>query len=198
MAILPSPAPIKLPTVRSATTKPSSVLSLVHTNHRVLSKLSFSAVYLDLRSHGGSRSVSSTSLNCLPSSSGERGERDEEGEEVERALGMDGSIPGSSQEFVRRVSSRAYDMRRNLIQSIDSLSYDGNYVLPFRLFLDFRIIVIKVVFFFPCFCSIRKESMEGRFKTCLCANSERQSSVDNENTTESQVRAGPLSCMISD
>lgn len=58
------------------------------------------------------------------SSSSAREEGEEE--EVERALGMDGSIPGSSQEFVRRVSSRAYDMRRNLIQSLDSISYDGN------------------------------------------------------------------------
>jgi hypothetical protein len=138
MATLPSPAPIKLPTARPATTKPSSLFSLVHTNHRLLSKPS-SPVFLDLRSHRGSRSISSTSLNCLPSSSGERGEKDDEREEVERAIGMDGSIPGSSQEFVRRVSSRAYDMRRNLIQSIDSLSYDGNYVYPFLLLLDFRI-----------------------------------------------------------
>ncbi|KAF3326356.1 hypothetical protein FCM35_KLT07986 [Carex littledalei] len=113
MATLPSPAPINLPTARSSATKPSSLLSFVRPNHRFLSKLS-SPVFLDLRSHGGSRSVSSTSLNCLPSSSGKRGEENEEGEEVERALGMDGSIPGSSQEFVRRVSSHAYDIRRNL------------------------------------------------------------------------------------
>ncbi|RWW04034.1 hypothetical protein GW17_00032767 [Ensete ventricosum] len=53
------------------------------------------------------------------------GEEGEEEDEVERALGMDGSIPRSSQEFVRRVSSRAYDMRRNLMQSLDSISYDG-------------------------------------------------------------------------
>lgn len=105
-------------------------ISFLRTNHWFLSKLS-SPVFLDLRSHGGSRSVSSTSLNCLPSSSGKRGEENEEGEEVERALGMEGSIPGSSQEFVRRVSSRAYDIRRNLIQSIDSLSYDGDYVSLF-------------------------------------------------------------------
>ncbi|XP_078164751.1 plant/protein [Carex rostrata] len=131
MATLPSPAPINLPTARSSATKPSSLLSFVRTNHRFLSKLS-SPVFLDLRSHGGSRSVSSTSLNCLPSSSGKRGEENEEGEEVERALGMDGSIPGGSQEFVRRVSSRAYDIRRNLIQSIDSLSYDVLEKNPWR------------------------------------------------------------------
>lgn len=45
-------------------------------------------------------------------------------EEVERALHMDGKIPGSSDEFLKRVSSRAYDMRRNLHQSFDSSSYD--------------------------------------------------------------------------
>lgn len=46
-------------------------------------------------------------------------------EEVEKALHMDGKIPGSSDEFLKQVSSRAYDMRRNLHQSFDSSSYDG-------------------------------------------------------------------------
>ena len=46
-------------------------------------------------------------------------------DEVERALHMDGAIPGTSDEFVKRVSSRAYDMRRNLQQSFDTSSYDG-------------------------------------------------------------------------
>ncbi|KAK1289910.1 hypothetical protein QJS10_CPB18g01457 [Acorus calamus] len=45
---------------------------------------------------------------------------------------MDGSIPGSSDEFVRRVSSRAYDMRRHLKQSIDSISYDVLETNPWR------------------------------------------------------------------
>ncbi|KFK43644.1 hypothetical protein AALP_AA1G153900 [Arabis alpina] len=48
----------------------------------------------------------------------------DEDEEVERALHLDGAIPGSSDEFVRRVSSRAYDMRRKLEQTFDSTSYD--------------------------------------------------------------------------
>ncbi|MCI15780.1 hypothetical protein A2U01_0036918 [Trifolium medium] len=48
-----------------------------------------------------------------------------EEDEVEKALHMDGTIPGSSDEFLKRVSSRAYDMRRNLHQSFDSSSYDG-------------------------------------------------------------------------
>lgn len=46
-------------------------------------------------------------------------------EEVEKALRMDGTIPGSSSEFLEQVSSRAYDMRRHLEQSFDSSSYDG-------------------------------------------------------------------------
>ena len=50
-------------------------------------------------------------------------------EEVERALHMDGTIPGTSDEFVKRVSSRAYDMRRHLQQSFDTSSYDGMRVL---------------------------------------------------------------------
>ncbi|MED6174792.1 hypothetical protein PIB30_072331 [Stylosanthes scabra] len=48
----------------------------------------------------------------------------DEEEEVERALHMDGTIPGTSDEFVKRVSSRAYDMRRHLQQSFDTSSYD--------------------------------------------------------------------------
>lgn len=50
---------------------------------------------------------------------------DGEKEEVERALHLDGTIPSTSGEFLRRVSSRAYDMRRHLQQSFDSSSYDG-------------------------------------------------------------------------
>ena len=51
---------------------------------------------------------------------------DGDGQEVERAMGMDGGIPGTSGEFLRRVSSRAYGMRRHLMESLDSLAYDGN------------------------------------------------------------------------
>lgn len=85
--------------------------------------------------------ASSSSFSSSSSSSegrgGGEGEDDEEengggngrggpsDEEVERALGLDESIPRSSHEFVRRVSSRAYDMRRHLMQTIDSISYDG-------------------------------------------------------------------------
>lgn len=50
---------------------------------------------------------------------------DDESEQVERALHLDGSIPSTSDEFVKRVSSRAYDMRRHLQQTFDSSSYDG-------------------------------------------------------------------------
>ncbi|XP_008799971.1 uncharacterized protein LOC103714481 [Phoenix dactylifera] len=71
------------------------------------------------------------------SSSGGDGGADEEergggDDDFERALAMDGSIPGSSQEFVRRVSSRAYDMRRKLMQTIDSISYDVLDTNPWR------------------------------------------------------------------
>lgn len=52
-------------------------------------------------------------------------EEDDGREEVDRALHMDGTIPGTSDEFVKRVSSRAYDMRRHLNQTFDSSSYDG-------------------------------------------------------------------------
>lgn len=55
-----------------------------------------------------------------------QGGDEEEREEVEKALHLDGRIPGTSDEFVRQVSSRAYDMRRKLEQTFDSTSYDGN------------------------------------------------------------------------
>ncbi|XP_015895053.2 uncharacterized protein LOC107428962 [Ziziphus jujuba] len=53
-------------------------------------------------------------------------------EDVERALHLDGNIPGTSDEFVKRVSSRAYDMRRRLQQSFDSSSYDVLEANPWR------------------------------------------------------------------
>ncbi|KAI5678979.1 hypothetical protein M9H77_09929 [Catharanthus roseus] len=71
-------------------------------------------------------------------SSDEEEEEEEEGgikrddEEVEKALRMDGTIPGSSKEFVERVSSRAYDMRRHLQQSFDTSSYDVLEANPWR------------------------------------------------------------------
>lgn len=61
--------------------------------------------------------------------SGQEGDRerdsDDEDEEVKKALELDGTIPSTSDEFVKQVSSRAYDMRRHLQQSFDSSSYDG-------------------------------------------------------------------------
>lgn len=57
---------------------------------------------------------------------------DGEKEEVERALHLDGTIPTTSGEFLKRVSSRAYDMRRHLQQSFDSSSYDVLEANPWR------------------------------------------------------------------
>lgn len=68
-------------------------------------------------------------------------------EEVERALHMDGKIPGSSDEFLKRVSSRAYDMRRNLHQSLDSSSYDGTFPRFFLLVIPRDL--LKLNFMFP-------------------------------------------------
>lgn len=59
-------------------------------------------------------------------------EEDDGREEVDRALHMDGTIPGTSDEFVKRVSSRAYDMRRHLNQTFDSSSYDVLEANPWR------------------------------------------------------------------
>ncbi|KAI0495386.1 hypothetical protein KFK09_021687 [Dendrobium nobile] len=73
-----------------------------------------------------SRILTASSSSSSPKPLGEDPEEEEgkKGEEVERALGMDGSIPSSSEEFLRRVSSPAYDMRRNLFQTISSSSYE--------------------------------------------------------------------------
>ncbi|XVE53182.1 hypothetical protein DITRI_Ditri02bG0183400 [Diplodiscus trichospermus] len=57
---------------------------------------------------------------------------DGEKEEVERALHLDGTIPTTSGEFLKRVSSRAYDMRRHLQQTFDSSSYDVLEANPWR------------------------------------------------------------------
>ncbi|KAJ6835477.1 uncharacterized protein M6B38_331950 [Iris pallida] len=66
-------------------------------------------------------------------SAGVVGEGEGEEEEVERALGMDGSvIPSTADELVKRVSSKAYDMRRHLNQSLDSISYDVLETNPWR------------------------------------------------------------------
>ncbi|KAG5521414.1 hypothetical protein RHGRI_033851 [Rhododendron griersonianum] len=62
----------------------------------------------------------------------EERESEEEVEEVERALRMEGGIPGTSNEFVERVSSRAYDMRRSLQQTFESSSYDVLETNPWR------------------------------------------------------------------
>ncbi|PKA51323.1 hypothetical protein AXF42_Ash002686 [Apostasia shenzhenica] len=68
--------------------------------------------------------ASSTSWPSFGGGEGQEKEDGDEGEEVERALGMDGSIPGGSEEFLRRVSSRAYDMRHHLMQTIDTSSFE--------------------------------------------------------------------------
>ncbi|PIA57751.1 hypothetical protein AQUCO_00600462v1 [Aquilegia coerulea] len=57
---------------------------------------------------------------------------EEEEEDLERAIHLDGSIPGTSDEFVKKVSSRAYDLRRHVQQSLESTSYDVLEANPWR------------------------------------------------------------------
>ncbi|KAI3497778.1 hypothetical protein L1887_33318 [Cichorium endivia] len=72
-------------------------------------------------------------LNAVGNRGGSKGEdKGEEDEEVEKALRLDGTIPGSSNEFVEQVSSRAYDMRRHLQQTFESSSYDVLEANPWR------------------------------------------------------------------
>lgn len=68
---------------------------------------------------------------------GEDAAEEEEGDDFERALHMDGRIPRSSDQFVKQVSSRAYNMRRHLQQSIDCSSYDGAFLFLLLILLFF-------------------------------------------------------------
>ncbi|XP_058777332.1 uncharacterized protein LOC131651677 [Vicia villosa] len=101
---------------------PSMVLPPTNPFRRHIRRLSFLSTHLPPRlfstPHGRTRR--NNKLSCKVGGGGDDGGN----EEVEKALHMDGKIPGSSDEFLKRVSSRAYDMRRNLHQSIDSSSYD--------------------------------------------------------------------------
>ncbi|XP_016514615.1 uncharacterized protein LOC107831363 [Nicotiana tabacum] len=76
----------------------------------------------------------SMAVCCKLTSGGDKEEEESSirDEEVERALRMDGTIPGTPNEFVEHVSSRAYDMRRHLQQSFDSSSYDVLEANPWR------------------------------------------------------------------
>ncbi|KAL3751575.1 hypothetical protein ACJRO7_012414 [Eucalyptus globulus] len=69
---------------------------------------------------------------CCGSRGSVGGEEDDGSDEVERAMRLDGNIPGTSDEFVKRVSSRAYDMRRHLHQSFETSSYDVLEANPWR------------------------------------------------------------------
>ncbi|RZC58580.1 hypothetical protein C5167_005876 [Papaver somniferum] len=60
------------------------------------------------------------------------GSEEKEEEDLETALHLDGSIPSTSDEFVKQVSSRAYDMRRHLHQTFDTSSYDVLEANPWR------------------------------------------------------------------
>lgn len=51
---------------------------------------------------------------------------------MERALNLDGQIPPTSDALLKQVSSRAYDMRRQFEQSMDSSSYDVLETNPWR------------------------------------------------------------------
>ncbi|KAL9997345.1 hypothetical protein Hdeb2414_s0632g00927311 [Helianthus debilis subsp. tardiflorus] len=76
-----------------------------------------------------------TRINGKLNAVGNRGGSDngeEDDDEVDKALRLDGTIPGSSNEFVEQVSSRAYDMRRHLQQTFDSSSYDVLEANPWR------------------------------------------------------------------
>ncbi|CAL0318228.1 unnamed protein product [Lupinus luteus] len=72
------------------------------------------------------------SFNNNSGAGNEEGHDHDDADDVDRALHMDGNIPVTSDEFVKRVSSRAYDMRRHLQQSFDTSSYDVLDANPWR------------------------------------------------------------------
>ncbi|KAH9295304.1 hypothetical protein KI387_038892, partial [Taxus chinensis] len=70
---------------------------------------------------------------CKAGAKGTRdGEDDSSDDDVDEAIHMDGQIPETSDKFVKQVSSRAYDIRRQLKQSMDSSSYDVLEANPWR------------------------------------------------------------------
>ncbi|KAI7751177.1 hypothetical protein M8C21_027789 [Ambrosia artemisiifolia] len=130
----------------------SIVLPPFHHHRRLFLRSSTSCLHPDHHRHP-SRSISSfvipsnprlhlqpfgrIRINCKLNAVGnqggsDNGEDEEDDDEVERALRLDGTIPGSSNEFVEQVSSRAYDMRRHLQQTFDSSSYDVLEANPWR------------------------------------------------------------------
>nr|XP_016433068.1 PREDICTED: uncharacterized protein LOC107759606 [Nicotiana tabacum] len=92
----------------------------------------------------------SMAVCCKLSTGGDKEEEESSrrDEEVERALRMDGTIPGTPNEFVEQVSSRAYDMRRHLQQSFDSSSYDGKPHFS-RLFQLLLLFTFRLTYFLP-------------------------------------------------
>lgn len=99
-------------------------ISCLHPNHRHR--------YCSISSFSNPRlkplDVTIWKLNAVNKQDENNNGGDDEDEEVDKALRLDGTIPGSSNEFVQQVSSRAYDMRRHLQQTFDSISYDGTLI----------------------------------------------------------------------
>ncbi|KAB1208260.1 hypothetical protein CJ030_MR7G027327 [Morella rubra] len=108
-----------------------AVSSLAATRGNRIRRLSSSVFDLPYSREPCGRRILDVSCNMRSGAAEE--EEDEEGrQEVERALHLDGTIPGTSDEFVKRVSSRAYDIRRHLHQTFDSSSYDVLDANPWR------------------------------------------------------------------
>ncbi|KAK1413741.1 hypothetical protein QVD17_35521 [Tagetes erecta] len=105
----------------------------LHTSRSVSSfvNVSVSSANPRLKLFGSRIDVVISKLNAVGKQGGDDDDDDDE-DEVEKALRLDGTIPGSSNEFVEQVSSRAYDMRRHLQQTVDSSSYDVLEANPWR------------------------------------------------------------------
>eukprot|EP00262_Sarcandra_glabra_P013160 TRINITY_DN3590_c0_g1_i1.p1 TRINITY_DN3590_c0_g1~~TRINITY_DN3590_c0_g1_i1.p1 ORF type:complete len:254 (+),score=36.13 TRINITY_DN3590_c0_g1_i1:117-878(+) len=97
----------------------SSSSSLVPQPHRIL----FSSPPPPSRSRSRYRERGRVKACCRSS---------DDSDDLDMALHLDGTIPTTSDQFVKKVSSRAYGMRRHLNQTIDTSSYDVLEVNPWR------------------------------------------------------------------
>eukprot|EP00850_Spirogloea_muscicola_P013483 SM000091S24641 [mRNA] locus=s91:466422:467975:- [translate_table: standard] len=91
----------------------------------------FAAGFLAVRCPLAAPRPRSRSAVCA-AAAGEVGSGDGEEPEVDTALSLKGDIPPTSDGFLRHVSSRAYDMRRRLEQSLEAVSYDVLEANPWR------------------------------------------------------------------
>lgn len=109
-------------------------------------------------------------------------------EEVEKALRMDGTIPGSSSEFLEQVSSRAYGMRRHLEHSFDTSSYDVLEANPWRSETDKPVYVLTHNENQICTMKIRRDrsEVEGELGQLFSSKGENRKNQDKQSGNDTK------------